>query len=803
MSNVRSIFAVVMLIVVVFFVGAEATAVTLVEDGKAAGVIVTAEKPTVAANLAVRELQYHIEAITGAKFEIKTAAEAVNVKGAHILVGESAATRKLGLENDDFQSQEYLIHVKNDTIILMGRDWLDTPANRAEVGRSIADSLNTRKKINYSVATSRDNAKNQITVELPGLMDEQGTCYAVYDFLERFCGVRWYGPSPLNIVIPSKKTLTIPSTKIRRTPSLLHRVAPGGGWPILREQWSSHHGIQKDLFLRRIRYGGERWGCNHSFSSYRDRFLVKNPDRPELFERSRPDFFAVGWENEGFWRQLCMTNPDVIAQVVQDARDYFDGKGVKGRQLAVGDYFAVVPEDSNHWCKCGRCQAILEKGKSRDIKYTFGTGAASDYVFGFVNAVAKEVKKTHPDKYIATLAYHCYSYPPTFELESNVAVAPCVQLCYGYWPGIFKNDEKFYNEWIEENKRSGRRLHVWNYFHHPMERALMNGFNCFPLFMPDMISKWVKRYARDGVRGFYLCGVPPQLGYYLYMQTAFNADTDYQALTDEFFSLYFGDSAKPMKKFYFRIAEINKEEGIIGGTEKDSWEKLGTKPRMKELGRLMEQAVASARTDIEKRRVATWKKGIWDYMAQGRREYVKKKYAYEPKEFAIAVYGTGVNNDSRLLPDEAVDSHWLLIESSDDIRKGPKTYVVTSDAAPIPPWSEQKPDSKSKWITPNAGGVDVAPGQYVYEQTFDIDERMDLDTASVFGRFMGDDIVERIEINGVKIAENASFAQWVDFLVMEHFVVGENTLRIVVKNSGEGANPHGLRVELNGWADGK
>jgi hypothetical protein len=68
---------------------------------------------------------------------------------------------------------------------------------------------------------------------------------------------------------------------------------------------------------------------------------------------------------------------------------------------------------------------------------------------------------------------------------------------------------------------------------------------------------------------------------------------------------------------------------------------------------------------------------------------------------------------------------------------------------------------------------------------------------------MGDDIVEGIEINGVKIARNASFAKWLDFLVIEHLVAGENTLRIVVKNSGEGANPHGLRVEVNGWAEGK
>ncbi len=771
----------------------------LVRDGRPVATIVTADHPTPAARLAARELQHHIEEITGALLPIRHPGD--TKEGIHILVGESAATRALGLKGEDFRSQEYLIRVRGDTIVLMGRDWIDSPANRREIGRGMQYSLaDARKTIQYNVAVGRDNESAE-EIELPGLMDQQGTCYAAYDFLERFCDVRWYGPSLLNIVIPSRKTLTVPLVEIRRTPSLLHRYAPGGGWPILREQWGPHHGIQKELFLRRIRYGGERWACNHAFASYRDRFLVKNPDRPELYEGSRPEFFAVGWENEGFWRQLCMTNPDVIAQVVRDARAYFDGQGPKGKQLAVGDYFAVVPEDSDHWCKCDRCQAILRESESRHVPGEFGSGLASDYVFGFVNAVAKEVKKTHPDKFIATLAYHCYFYPPRFELESNIAVAPCLGLCYGYQKN-FANEEAVYYDWIAENKRSGRRLHVWNYFHHPMERALIGGWKCFPCFMPDVISKWVKRYARDGVRGYYLCGVPQQLDYYLYMQTAFNAQTDYQALVDEFSRGYFGAAGPAMQAFYERISEINRTEAVLAWSEKASWDRLGTARRMEELGALMDRAVASASTDVEKRRVETWKKGVWDYMLEGRREYVKKKRAREEKEFTIAVYGTGVDDDHKLLADGAVDPHWRLVESSDARWKGPRAYVVDAEAAPVPPWPERKPDAKSKWIAPTGGAV-VAPGEYIYEQTFIIDDRMDVETASVFGRFMGDDTVDRIEINGAKVTGSASFAKWLDFLILEHLLVGENRLRIVVENAGNSANPHGLQVEVTGFADGK
>jgi hypothetical protein len=595
-----------------------AAATTLVRDGQPLAVIVTAQSPTPAAQLAALELQHHIQKITGAVLPIKAAGDAASGQfETHVLVGESQATRRLDLKGEDFQPQEYLIRVRGDTIVLMGRDWEDTEANRKEVGcdTHLRPLAWWRKKIDYAEVVGGRGAGQEV-IELPGVLDDQGTCYATYDFLERFCDVRWYGPTPLNVVIPTKKTLVVPSAEIRRTPSLLHRHGHGGSWPIIKAQWNNPTDAQMQLFYRRLRFGGERWAGNHSFSSYQDRFLRKNPDHPELWERRQPDFFAVGWENEGHWRQLCLTNPGLVQQVAHDARDFFDGQGVKGKQPAAGDYFAVVPADSNHWCKCARCQAALAPGKARHIPHTFGTGEASDYVFGFVNAVAKELRKTHPDKYIAALAYHVYSYPPTFKIEPNVAVAPCVQTCYGYQKGTFANDAAFYSQWIAARPR---RIHVWNYFHHPMEPAIIQGWKCFPCFMPDVISEWVKRYHRDGVRGFFLCGIPQQLDYYLYMQTALSVDTDCEKLVDEFFSRYFGAAAEPMQTFYSRISAINREEGVLGTTPKTSWGRLGTEPRMAELGKLMEQAAASAATDVEQRRVATWKKGVWDYMLEGRK----------------------------------------------------------------------------------------------------------------------------------------------------------------------------------------
>ena len=113
------------------------------------------------------------------------------------------------------------------------------------------------------------------------------------------------------------------------------------------------------------------------------------------------------------------------------------------------------------------------------------------------------------------------------------------------------------------------------------------------------------------------------------------------------------------------------------------------------------------------------------------------------------------------------------------------------------------PSTASKWIAPSGDLLGVAPGKYVYEQTFQLDG-VDPETASIVGRLSADDVVDHIEINGVSVGQGgASFAAWLDFIVMDHFIAGTNTLRFVVNNHGDGPNPHGVRVELSGSADRK
>ncbi|MCX6928593.1 MAG: DUF4838 domain-containing protein, partial [Verrucomicrobia bacterium] len=276
-------------------------------------------------------------------------------------------------------------------------------------------------------------------------------------------------------------------------------------------------------------------------------------------------------------------------------------------------------------CNCPACQELLRKGESRKTGF-FSSGQMSDYWFSFVNAVAREVRKTHPDKFIATLGYWAYAFPPGFDVEQNVSVAPCLHTCY--YPvhdEMKQNDLRFYRAW---QQKTPAPMFLWVYYHHPMEVSFARQFKCFPNVMVHDTAKSMQMFIRDGVRGIFECGEQDQLEQYVMVKVWDDPQVNVDGLIDEFFQLYFGAAGDPMKRFYLRLEQIACDKANYpapaytpGDWKKVAWEFLGTAPRMDELGALILQAEKLARTDMEKKRVGLWRKAFWDWMCQGREQY--------------------------------------------------------------------------------------------------------------------------------------------------------------------------------------
>lgn len=566
----------------------------LTMEGKTNVAIVIAREPTSVAKLSADELQLHIRKITSATLAIHRDTDVTN--GPRILVGASAATAKLGVLESELQGQEYLIRFIERDILLLGKD--------------------------------------------------EALSYAVYDFLERFCNVRWFGPKESQTVFPKSSTLTLKPSDVRRRPALAWRaVFPWTKFEIARELYDHPSDVELDLFWKRHRIGGEAYACNHSLEGYYDRFWKKNSNNPDAFVTEHHDWFAQGYtatELEAYGGQppqLCYSQQGVIDQVVSDARNYFDGQGAAVGTEAAGRFFAMVPMDRGgrgHWCRCPQCREQIDQKRLEENQFD-SNGSASHYWFKFVNRVAREIARSHPDKCISTLAYAGYSYyPDKIQLEPNVSVQMCMHT-RNYWaPGMKQDEERWYRDWIK-NEKGRRPLYLWLY--HCLPELQNSGgppFHCFPGFHSHSIGRQFKQFAQDGIRGAFVEGVSDQIDIYLTLKLMDNPSLNVDILLKEFFTSYYGPAADPMQEFYLQIEDVygnsanyppevrtNLRQDFFQ-TEEMAWKYLGTAERMAKLESLINDATRLAVCEPEKQRVALFRKAIWDHMAQGRQEYVLK-----------------------------------------------------------------------------------------------------------------------------------------------------------------------------------
>ena len=577
--------------------------VVLVRDGIPQAEIVLEKAPCRAAAFAAAELQYHIQKITGARLPIVFG----NPGGGKIPV-------YIGFDNDHFQVQEYRVSVTGEKILLTGYDREDRRPFDYQDWKTFPDS----------------STKDRYGQGGTGGFYEQGSCYAVYDFLEKCCDVRWYLPTELGLSCVPRKTLSVKPLEYKRKVYSHHRILikelgtaadfhgdqlPGGVTEVLDRRESI-------LWSRRMRLGGTAFACNHSLYGYYKRFL-----------KTRPEFFAKGYT--GRPPQLCYTSQALIEQVARDARDYFDGKSKIAAVLANGDYFSVMPMDNLLFCKCAACQKLIKQEKIRgSLVYT---DRFSRYFYTFLNKVAREVAKTHPGKYITTAAYNHTSLPPEgMTLEKNIALVLCLGIRQPYNPERRESDLQMLRLWHQaapENLKS-----VWLYFCYPVLDGLAGKYNAFPGFFSRDLIKVFREFKKYNVRGFFIepsyaygrvrNALLDQLELYLLCKLFDDPDCDAPALRREFFRRYYGKAGRYMEKLMDEMEDVfcdRKVQYVDEGVQTQwiAWGVLGTQKRMTRWENMLKLAEKNADTADTRKRVRLFREGVWNYMLAGREAYEK------------------------------------------------------------------------------------------------------------------------------------------------------------------------------------
>lgn len=571
----------------------------LVKDGVPNCTIVLGRKPLTTVCWAAGELQTHIEKITGATVPVlrEPAEGTIANGGVLIYIGESRGVNERGFKSGDCARQEFLVKTFPDAIVLFGHDEGDRLAETDEL------------KLNVMPAD---------------IWGERGSLNATYEFLEKGCDVRWFAPGDLGLSLTPRKTLEVAALDIKRKPSFEDRKAPFG---IQYKQWgelsdSGYAGADQTRLLNmRLKMGGEGRVMGHTFEGFFERFRSKSAEHPEVFEGEHRDYFS---QKNDIARQMCFTSTGLLAQVVKDAREFFDGKGLKYRSEGGSDWYGIGPCDTMDWCTCSNCAALLQ---TPDPKLGFANRTASKLVWTFAAKVAREIAKTHPGKNIACFAYADYTEPPEgVDLPENMYVVPCMWT--RSWIPDGGENLRQYRDWAK--RFPGHVMSMWIYPCFPQETSGSQGFYCFPCFEAHEMSRNFKEFASDGMKGFMVCGGFEPTEYWLYGKLTDDANQDVDALLDEYFTRYYGAAAEPMKKLYLEMEKTywtasNYPNGKQDSSEMVAWDYLGTQERMDAWQPLMDEAVAKAQTDMEKKRVSIFQKDLWNYMVRGRLTWVQKK----------------------------------------------------------------------------------------------------------------------------------------------------------------------------------
>lgn len=116
---------------------------------------------------------------------------------------------------------------------------------------------------------------------------------------------------------------------------------------------------------------------------------------------------------------------------------------------------SVSQNDCRNWCQCPECSAL-----------DGSEGSPSASILNFVNEIAEEVQRHHPDKVIDTLAYQYSRKPPkSIVPRENVIIRLCtIECCFSHSLEQCSSDHnRKFKEDIEAWSRIAPKLYVWDY----------------------------------------------------------------------------------------------------------------------------------------------------------------------------------------------------------------------------------------------------------------------------------------------------------------------------------------------------
>jgi hypothetical protein len=471
--------------------------ISLVENGKAkTGISVMVPKSEISGVLgqAIRDLQRYIKLSTGAELPI----EYGRTDGQAIIIGNCELAKRNGLVGENMPVEGFAIKTCTQGVLIIGNDGIIVPGTQSD-----------------------------------------GTAWGIYEFLERFVGIRWYFPGDIGCSVPAIKNLIIPPIYLEDAPFFRKRsIYPPCGEP------SHGKGTQLTPHHNRLR-AGDSWPIH---------LVVHAPHnwKPEYGEK-RPEIFQLRSDGERNYSMLCYGNPLTLKTYLENIENYYEQR--KRTKLGiVGNAITVSPNDMEVSCHCEYCRKLWDENGGQ-------YGSASKVVGQFVANLAREVKKRWPDKVIIYLPYKNYTIPPKeIPFPDNVYIQLCGMpgLAQYKEPSIAESEQYNIDEWI---RLTGHKIQNWHYICWPADKTKA----CY--LFPHTIKEFYRR-NKDKIVGSFINGVkdhwPRQhISLYIWLKVLWNPDFDVDAAISEYCRRMYGPAAKTMHKLI---------KMQIDGWEKSRWQ---------------------------------------------------------------------------------------------------------------------------------------------------------------------------------------------------------------------------------------
>ncbi|MBR6471551.1 MAG: DUF4838 domain-containing protein [Victivallales bacterium] len=269
----------------------------------------------------------------------------------------------------------------------------------------------------------------------------RGTLYAVYEFLEREYGVRFFTED--DTLLPKRPRLELPpsGTTWRYAPPIQMRTVAYQN-VTLRGSNRFKAQMRNNFFGRAL---PQEWGGTETMIGFvhtMDKLLPQ-----DKYFAAHPEWYALrdGLRQGGALNQLCLTNHEMRQELIRRVKEEL----VAHPQSRL---ISVSQNDNKAPCECATCQEFIATH-----------GNQTDLLLDCVNEIAAAVAKEFPEVLVETLAYHYTRQPPkTVRPLDNVIIRYCTIEEASFAPIDSERNRVFFNE-LAEWGQIAKQMMIWHY----------------------------------------------------------------------------------------------------------------------------------------------------------------------------------------------------------------------------------------------------------------------------------------------------------------------------------------------------